>query len=176
MKRVVVLGAGGIGTTVGTILCSAGHEVTLVTRVPEDAERIARDRARVTGVVELNGRPRSTAETVHVDDHDVLLVAVKAHQTASALERVSGVPGASLSLQNGIEKEHPLIERFGRERVVASVVQVTAALESPGVTRCAAATAGAMQRAASVARVECPALDAMVAVVTARANLNGKAR
>jgi 2-dehydropantoate 2-reductase len=138
VKRVVVLGAGGIGMTVGTILCSAGHDVTLVTRVPEDAEQIARDGARVTGVVELNERPRSRADIVHLNDDDVLLVAVKGHQTASALERVRGVPGASLSLQNGIEKEHPLIERFGIERVVASVVPVTAALESPGVSRCAA--------------------------------------
>lgn len=138
MKRVVVLGAGGIGTTVGTLLRAAGHEVTLVTRVSEDAETIARDGARVTGVVDLLEWPRSAAGIVEVDDDDLLLLGVKGHQTAAALEQVRGTPGAALSLQNGIEKERPLIERFGGERVVASVVQVTATLTSPGVSRCAA--------------------------------------
>lgn len=138
MNRVVVLGAGGIGTTVGTILRAASHDVTLVTRVPEDAETIARDGARVTGVVDLLERPRSAVGPVEVDDDDLLLVAVKGHQTAAALEQVRGTPGAALSLQNGIEKERPLIERFGGDRVVASVVQVTATLTSPGVSRCAA--------------------------------------
>jgi 2-dehydropantoate 2-reductase len=161
VKRVVVLGAGGIGTAVGTILSSAGHDVTLVTRIAEDAERISRNGARVTGVVELNERPRSTAEAVQLGDDDVLLVAVKGHQTVGALERVHGVPGASLSLQNGIEKERLLIERFGKERVVASVVQVTASLESPGVSHCAAIEPSVVSTVDPVGAVKTEALARM---------------
>jgi 2-dehydropantoate 2-reductase len=147
VNRIFVLGAGGIGTTVGSILSSRGFDVTLMTKLPEESEHIARHGAHVVGAVEIDSHPTSTADSVDLDHDDVLLLAVKSHQTSAALERVRGVPGVALSLQNGIEKEFPLIQRFGAEHVVPCVVQVTAVEVSTGVSHCSAIEPSAMSSA-----------------------------
>jgi 2-dehydropantoate 2-reductase len=139
-----ILGAGGIGTAVGVLLEAAGHPVTLVTHAPRDAEEIEAGGAGVTGCVEAQARPRALAGEVIVGPDDVLVLAVKAHQTADALLATAGTPRAAMSLQNGIEKEQPLIDRFGPERVLPSVVQVTATLQGPGRTRCASIATSAI--------------------------------
>jgi 2-dehydropantoate 2-reductase len=144
VTRFTILGAGGIGTAVGVMLQAAGHPVTLVTRHEADAEHIDVHGARVVGSVELDARPTAVAGAMELSRDDVLVLAVKAHQTWEALAAVSGIPRAALSVQNGIEKELPLIERFGRERVLASVVQVTATLEAPGRSRCASVATSAV--------------------------------
>jgi 2-dehydropantoate 2-reductase len=144
VTRFTIVGAGGIGTAVGALLHAAGHPVTLVTRTAEDAERINARGVRTIGCVEVDVRPRAVAGDLVVGPDDVLVVGVKAHQTKDALDAVAGVPRAALSLQNGIEKEQPLIERFGPERVLPSVIQVTATLEEPGRTRCASIATSAI--------------------------------
>jgi 2-dehydropantoate 2-reductase len=144
MKRIVVLGAGGIGTAVGGILSAGRQDVTMITQLPVESEHIERHGLRVTGTVDLTARPRAGTGPVAVGADDVLLVAVKGHQTKDALQRVRGIPAAALSLQNGIEKEVPLTQSFGDTRVICSVVQVTASLQSVGISRCAAIEPSAM--------------------------------
>jgi 2-dehydropantoate 2-reductase len=109
-----------------------------------ECEHIQRHGVRVTGSVELSARPGSSAGPVAMGADDVLLVAVKGHQTEDALQRVRGTPAAALSVQNGIEKEVPLTRRFGDTHIICSVVQVTASLQSVGVSSCAAIEPSAM--------------------------------
>lgn len=133
-----MLGAGGIGTVVGTLLAAGGNDVTMVTERQHEADHLTRHGTRVTGAVELAARPRSTAGPIGMERDDILIVAVKAHQTAAALERVHSSPGTALTLQNGIEKELRLTKRFGPQPVLPCLVQVTASLKSPGVSTCGA--------------------------------------
>jgi 2-dehydropantoate 2-reductase len=139
-----IVGAGGIGTAVGVLLGAAGYGVTLVTHTAGDAAEIAASGADVVGCVEASARPTAVAGSVDVGPEDVLVLAVKAHQTAEALLATTGTPRAAMSLQNGIEKEQPLIDRFGAARVLPSVVQVTATLHGPGRTRCASIATSAI--------------------------------
>lgn len=144
MTSFTVVGAGGIGTAVGVLLDAAGHPVTLVTHTAQDAEKINARGARVVGCVEAGARPRALAGSVTLGPDEVVMLAVKAHQTVEALLATTGTPRAAMSLQNGIEKEQPLIDRFGPERVLPSVVQVTATLQGPGRTRCASIATSAV--------------------------------
>lgn len=144
MTSFTVVGAGGIGTAVGVLLEAAGHPVTLVTHTPRDAQEINAGGASIVGCVEARAQPRALAGEVLVGPDDVLVLAVKAHQTAEALLATAGTPRAAMSLQNGIEKEQPLVDRFGAERVLPSVVQVTATLLGPGRTRCASTATSAI--------------------------------
>lgn len=144
MTSFTIVGAGGIGAAVGVLLGTAGHRVTLVTHSARDAEEIAASGASVVGCVEGSVRPHAVAGSVVVGPDDVLVLAVKAHQTAEALLATTGTPRAAMSLQNGIEKEQPLIGRFGPDRVLPSVIQVTATLQGPGRTRCASIATSAI--------------------------------
>lgn len=155
MTSFVVVGAGGIGTAVAVLLNAAGHPVTLVTRTAAEAEEINAGGARCVGCVDAEAWPRAVSGGVALGAEDVLVLAVKAHHTEEALLATTGAPRAALSLQNGIEKEQALIDRFGVERVLPSVVQVTATNEGPGKTRCASIATSAISSldpaAASVA-------------------------
>ena len=144
MTSFTIVGAGGIGTAVGVLLGATGHGVTLVAHTAQDAAEIAANGANVVGCVEASARPTAVAGSVDVGPDDVLVLAVKAHQTAEALLATTGTPRAAMSLQNGIEKEQPLIDRFGPARVLPSVVQVTATLQEPGRTRCASIATSAI--------------------------------
>lgn len=137
MTRYVVLGAGGIGIAVGVLLKSVGNDVLLITNKEDEASAIRANGARVVGVRDIEAYPDVRTGQVVCGSEDVLLVAVKAHQTLAALSGVEGTPKAVLSLQNGIEKEAVLAARFGSELVITSVVQVTATRQSAGVSHCA---------------------------------------
>lgn len=137
MTCFTIVGAGGIGTAVGVMLQAAGHPTTLVCRHPAEVEEINARGAGVFGCCEQEARPRAVVVPLDLTGDDVLVLAVKAHQTADALAGLRGMPRAALTLQNGIGKERPLIERFGCDRVIASVIQVTATWQAPGRSRCA---------------------------------------
>lgn len=137
MTRYVVLGAGGIGIAVGVLLQSTGSEVLLVTNKESEVKSIRTHGARVSGIRDIASHPKAHIGRLVLDSEDVLLVAVKAHQTSAALNGLDGTPAAVLSLQNGIEKEAQLTSRFGAMRVITSVIQVTATRLSDGVSHCA---------------------------------------
>jgi 2-dehydropantoate 2-reductase len=67
---------------------------------------------------------------------DYLILTTKARDTGTALAALDGLKvDTALSLQNGLDKNSALIERFGRERVISAACSVGAALEEPGHAR-----------------------------------------
>ncbi len=137
MTRYVMLGAGGIGIVVGVLLKSVGNDVLLITNKEDEATAIRANGARVIGLRDIEANPAVHTGPLVCGSDDVLIVAVKAHQTLTALSGIDGTPKAVLSLQNGIEKEVTLAARFGSELVIKSVIQVTATRRSAGVSHCA---------------------------------------
>jgi 2-dehydropantoate 2-reductase len=87
-KRMLFIGAGAIGSYIGSFLARAGHDVTLVDPWPEQVEMIRRRGISVTGPHDpFDAQP--TALHVHelqrLDaDFDVAFIAMKAYDTAWA--------------------------------------------------------------------------------------------
>ncbi len=87
-KRLLFIGAGAIGSYLGSFLARAGHDVTLVDPWPEQVEAIRRGGISVTGPHDpFTARP--TALHVHelqrLDaDFDIAFIAMKAYDTAWA--------------------------------------------------------------------------------------------
>lgn len=101
--NVVVLGAGALGSLVGGLL-SQRHAVTLVGRKPH-MEAVRASGLRITGASRLVARPRVALSCGEAEPPDLLLVTVKAYDTARALEDAKPLLGprtAVLSLQNGL--------------------------------------------------------------------------
>ncbi|WP_123536189.1 ketopantoate reductase family protein [Halosimplex salinum] len=131
--RVLVFGAGSLGSLVGGLLARA-HDVTLVGRDPH-AERVRERGLRVEGAHSFRVEPAATT-TVPDERFDLALVTVKAFDTDAAAEALSTAGlDAVLSLQNGLGNEKRL--RDGLDcPVLAGTCTYGARLTGPGRVEC----------------------------------------
>lgn len=131
--RVVVVGAGAIGSIVGAHLTRAGHDVVFVARG---------DRLRAINVrgVEIGGLRSFRVDVAATDDTsalqrcDALIVATKTYATGAALETVANIEcGLCCSLQNGTLKNALLAQAFGTDAVVGACTMLGGTLGGDGV-------------------------------------------
>ncbi len=127
--RVVVMGAGAIGSLFGGLLARAGHDVTLVGR-PAHVAAIRRRGLRIGGLTRATARPRASTRA---PEGDLVLLTVKSYDTARALRSVRlSKHGAVLTLQNGVGNAEQVAARFGPRRTLAGVTSCGALLAGPG--------------------------------------------
>lgn len=133
MTSAVVLGAGALGSIYGAALARSGCEVTLLAREAH-ADAISRSGLRLN-------RSDGTSETVTLDASsdprelppaEVVLMTAKAFDVPLLVESVGWQPRIVASVQNGVGKDEPLLERFG-PAVMGCVSMVGGTLVGPGV-------------------------------------------
>jgi 2-dehydropantoate 2-reductase len=130
--RVLVIGAGALGTVYAVLLARAGADVAVLVK-PERAAT-AESGLRVTGLVQAAARVRVVISGADAGSVDYAILATKTRDTAAALAAARGLAaGAVLSLQNGLDKNERLAAAFGRERVLGAACAVGAGLAEPGV-------------------------------------------
>lgn len=144
--RILILGAGAIGSVVGGFLAKAGHDVTLLGR----AWHLDVVRERGLGIRGLWGehlvenlQTVTTPEDLpRPDAFDWVCVCVKAHQTVSVLETLSRCLGPRTfvcAFQNGLGNYETLLQRVPPDRLALGRIIFGVELE-PGrvrVTVCA---------------------------------------
>jgi 2-dehydropantoate 2-reductase len=150
--EIVVFGAGAVGAFFGGLLVRGGQEVSFIARGAQlDALRtrgILIRSLRLGEVaiprVQAFGRAAEVLSGQAARRPDLVLVCVKANQTAAILEDLATLLGPTstvVTLQNGVDSDDTIAERFGRARVIPAVVYVGATIDSPGVvTHVAAGT------------------------------------
>jgi 2-dehydropantoate 2-reductase len=146
--RVLIVGAGAIGSLIGHRLVRAGHEVTLVGRQPYVAAVRARglgleDGGRVTQV--MNVRAVTNALDVADESFDLVLLTVKAYDAAEAAAQVErftcrGVP--ILVLQNGVGGEEVVAKTLGEATILSAVITLSVEVLEPGLVRLATTRGG----------------------------------
>jgi len=137
MKRVAVMGAGGVGCYYGAMLARAGREVALVGRAQHvDAVRSAGLRLE-TRAFDERVKVRASTEADAVRGAQLVLFSVKSPDTEAAgramapfLERDAAI----VSLQNGVDNAERLAATLGRE-VIPAVVYVAVEMAGPGHVR-----------------------------------------
>ena len=111
--KIVILGAGALGTVLGAHLARAGEDVTLIAR-GQRAAYLQEHGATITGLVDFTVPVRVVTDPSQVHDADVLMVTVKTYDMASALASVKHLDvGSVLSIQNGVLKNEQLAQTFG---------------------------------------------------------------
>lgn len=113
--RVTVIGAGAMGSLIGGRLFQAGHEVALVSR-----NRATQEAAARRGLVLIEGESQTVLPlTVGADANqgwaDLVLIMVKADDTAEACHTASPAIGpdtAVLTLQNGLGNVEAILAAF----------------------------------------------------------------
>jgi 2-dehydropantoate 2-reductase len=139
--RVLIVGAGALGTVVAAYLSRAGNDVTLLVK-PQHKAAIGRDEVRVSGLLECSAHVRLVSDPAVLGAFDSLIVTVKGRDTAAALGPLGGLDVEMvLSLQNGVLKDDVLADVFGRERVLGALALISAQLQAPGVAQNTALTA-----------------------------------
>ena len=130
--KIVIMGAGALGGVFGTFLARSGQDVTFIGREAQ-VRAIEANGAEVFGVKQATARVRATADPSTVTEADLLIIAVKTRDTASALKTLSHLrPGCVASLQNGVAKNEHLIAQFGREPVIGAMSGMGASVVQPG--------------------------------------------
>jgi 2-dehydropantoate 2-reductase len=131
----LIWGAGAIGGVIGAYLARAGHAVHMVDIVADHVEAMRTTGLRIEGPVEefTQVLPASIpGELTGIFDRIVL--AVKAHHTAGALEQLLphlSETGYVVSAQNGLN-ERVIAERIGAERTLGCFVNFGADWIGPG--------------------------------------------
>jgi 2-dehydropantoate 2-reductase len=136
---VLVFGAGAIGTYIGGSLAQAGHSVTFIER-PQPAKELQQHGLSLQyniGHIYHHSNPHvvtSITEAIRAGPFDAAIFALKAYDTADALEDLR--PFASkmppfVCLQNGVENETAIAEVLGKEKVIAG--SVTSAIGRRGI-------------------------------------------
>src|SRR5262249_54732446 len=119
--KIVILGAGALGTVLGAHLARAGEDVTLIAR-GQRAAYLQEHGATITGLVDFTVPVRVVTEPSQVQEADVLIVTVKTYDMASALQSVKHLAvGSVLSVQNGDLKDEQLAQTFGWDKVLGAM-------------------------------------------------------
>lgn len=134
--RFIVYGAGAVGGVMGARLFEAGHDVVLIAR----GAHLDAIRERGLQIVSEGGSPHlpipAVADPSQIDwaEGDVVLLAVKTHQSAAALGALAEVAPFDtpiVCLQNGVANEPLALRRFSR--VYGGLMLYAAVHLDPGV-------------------------------------------
>jgi 2-dehydropantoate 2-reductase len=133
--KILVMGAGAVGSYFGARLRASGEDVVLCAR--GDHLRALREHGLDLKSIRGDLRIDVTATDTPRDfaPYDLILFCVKAYDTEAAAREISGclAPGAAiLTLQNGVENEAKLAAIFGREAVMGGNARVGVEVVAPG--------------------------------------------
>src|SRR5436309_9909065 len=133
--KIVILGAGALGTVLGAHLARAGEDVTLIAR-GNRAAYLQEHGATLTGLVDFTVPVRVVTDPSQVHEADVLIVTVKTYDMEAALQSTKHLHVESvLSLQNGVLKNEQLAQTFGWEKVLGAMTHFSADVLPTGTVR-----------------------------------------
>lgn len=148
--RILVMGAGAIGSATGGFMAKAGHEIVFLGR-PAHCAAVREHGLRISGIW---GDHFAAAIPAYDDpaqvprlDYDMILVCVKSYDTARAAETIAPFVGEHTlvcAYQNGLGNAEILAERYGNHRIAGARVIYGARILEPGhveITVIAAPTA-----------------------------------
>ena len=138
--RILIAGAGALGSVFGGFLRKAGDDVTLLGR-PAHLEAIAREGLRIDGLWGehvVHGFQLALDAAAARGPFDVILLPVKSYDTATVAGAVSPLlagDGVMVSLQNGLGNVEAVERAVGAERALGARVIFGATIPEPGHVR-----------------------------------------
>jgi 2-dehydropantoate 2-reductase len=138
MKKLLFLGAGGVGGYFGARLIEAGVDVSFLVR-PARAVLLAEQGLKIrTPHGDLNLAVRCVTRDTVRPEYDLVLLAPKAYDLDDALESIAPAIGADtfvMPFLNGLGHLEVIDARFGAHRVIGGVAYIAAVLEADGTVR-----------------------------------------
>ena len=145
--RILVMGAGALGSVAGGFMARAGHEVCLVGRAPH-VRCISEQGLSIEGIWGRHQTgPLAACTMLRKNRIDLILVAVKSYDTHEAARQIAPLVSPDTwvcSYQNGLGNTEAIAQEVGWEHVLGARVIFGARIIEPGrveVTVIAAPTA-----------------------------------
>jgi 2-dehydropantoate 2-reductase len=135
--RIVVVGAGGLGSYIGAVLSQAGHEVTLVARGEHRAAIESGGLRVLSHAGDFVVRPACVGSALDLDGADLSFVVTKTfslEEVAPQVKHLAERGSAVVSLLNGVTAVDRLVSQgVPPERAEDGVAYMTAFRVAPGV-------------------------------------------
>src|SRR5215510_5477841 len=136
VMRIVILGAGVVGSVMGAHLAQGGAEVICIAR-GQRAQQLQEQGIRVTGLANITAPVHVIMHPHKVQDADVSVVAVTTYNTEAVLRSVSHLAvGHALSIQNGVFKHEQVARYFGWDKTLGAVAGHAGEVLPDGAVRC----------------------------------------
>ena len=138
--KIVIVGAGALGSLYAAYLARDGHDVSLIAR-GERARALARHGVSVTGAEAFSARCDIVTDPHQLRAADLLILATKTYDTRDALQSLPALKVASaFSVQNGVLKNEILAQTLGQAATLGAVSMLGAEVlraegDAPGAVR-----------------------------------------
>jgi 2-dehydropantoate 2-reductase len=136
--KILIMGAGSIGSVFGAFLAEKGQSVTLVGRQAH-MSAIERDGLHIGGIWgdhHATGlRTVTSCEQLEGETFELVILSVKSYDTKQAIEEAAPLvapDGLVVSLQNGLGNVETVAEAVGVERTLGGMVIFGAHVDEPG--------------------------------------------
>jgi 2-dehydropantoate 2-reductase len=130
--RVIVFGAGGVGSVVAGYLARAGSDVVMIAR-PGHVAAVQRDGLHICGLENFHVQVPALTDASSLHEADILLILVKTKDMERALDGVRHLRvGGIASLQNGVVKNEQIAHAFGQDKVIGATTMIGATLVRDG--------------------------------------------
>src|SRR2546426_7994405 len=124
LMKIIVLGAGALGSIIGAHLVRAGEEVIFMARGSRTAF-LQQHGIVITGLADFTVPVTVTMHPHEVQAADVLFVTVKTYDTEPALASVRHLEvGSVLAVQNGILKDEQVARSFGWAKTLGATTSL----------------------------------------------------
>ena len=140
-RKIAVLGAGAIGSSISADLTKAGHDVTVVDQWPAQVEAL---KASGIQVRMPDGDVKTPIRALHLCDlasanleFDIVFLAVKSNDDrwlAEFIKPYLKADGVLVGTQNGMNDD-TLAAIVGRDRVVGCAMELSAEIFTPGLVK-----------------------------------------
>jgi 2-dehydropantoate 2-reductase len=137
--RTCIIGAGAMGSLYGGLLRDSGADVILYDGWREHVEAIRRNGLHLDGITgDRHIKIDATRSPADIGAVELCIVQVNAYATRDAARIAKSCltpDGYCITLQNGVGNVETLVEKLGKERVLAGLSYHSAALLGPGHAR-----------------------------------------
>lgn len=136
--KIVIMGAGAIGSLFGGLLAKVGNEVSFVGR-KQHIDEIRKDGLFIEGISEEHSiKLKATTDVSELQAPDLIILTVKAYATAQAVQDAKPLFKDNtyfLCLQNGLGTEDVASSILGQDRILRGTTSEGALFLEPGKIR-----------------------------------------
>jgi 2-dehydropantoate 2-reductase len=136
--KILVMGAGAVGSAAGGFMAKAGHAVTLIGRA-DHMDAVRENGLRITGIwgdhIVSNLDARIAPDGLEAGAFDLVIIAVKSYDTAAAIEAAAPLLDENTlvcAYQNGLGNAEIIADRAGWERTIGARVIYGVRIPEPG--------------------------------------------
>ena len=137
--KILLVGAGAVGSIVGGKLVGSGHDVIFADSWQENINVLNKEGLKLTGV---NGDKKFVVNAIHLNEikyikepQGIIFISVKNYDTEAILNLISFLIRRDtiiISTQNGINEEEIAL-KFGADHVIGAVTELSGYMAGPGV-------------------------------------------